>query len=156
MVVIALLLIIVGAGVAVSVLLENTDSTTLTLFGADISATYAAIFLVGAGCMLAILLGTWLLQLGFARSRRRRREVKSLKRSRSTEADGLEQERTRLAQDKADLEERLAGERSQAPTAAATPGSTSATRVGDVVDDGRNTEHQVDLTAAERRERSGR
>lgn len=149
MVIIALLLIAAGAAVAASMIIENTAQNHITLFGQGVDTSATMIFLLGAAAMLAVLLGVWLLQRGAARSRRRRREVKTLKRSRREEVGALEQERARLASEKADLESKLAREHEARIAESETTAATGATAAP--ID-----RREVDLTEAERRETTGR
>lgn len=81
MAVLALVLILVSLVFGLGVLVGNTGPQSLNVFGVDISATSAGIFLVGAATMLVLLSGLWMLQVGARRARRRRAEVKSLRRS---------------------------------------------------------------------------
>lgn len=150
MVVIALILILVGAGIAVSAVLENSESTTLELFGTNIDASGTAVFLLGAASMLAVLLGTWLLQVSLARSRRRHKEVKNLKKEHN-DVSALEADRNRLEHEKASLEAQLS--RNQGERAHGTGSTTKHPGSGDTTTDGRS---RVDLTEAERRDRRDR
>ena len=105
MIVLALLLIVGAALVAVGVLLNATGDATLEAFGVDVSTNEGGLFIAGAATMLAFLLGLWLLAKATQRARRRRSEVKNLKRSRSSEVE-------RLQAEKAQLEEEVRRERS--------------------------------------------
>src|SRR3712207_1273574 len=105
MIVLALLLIVGAVLVAVGVLLNATGDATLEAFGVDVSTNEGGLFIAGAATMLAFLLGLWLLAKAMQRGRRRRSEVKNLKRSRSSEVE-------RLQAEKAELEEAVRRERS--------------------------------------------
>jgi flagellar biosynthesis/type III secretory pathway M-ring protein FliF/YscJ len=137
MIVLALLLIIGAVLVAVGVLLNATGDATLEAFGVDISTNEGGLFIAGAATMLAFLLGLWLLAKATARARRRRSEVKNLKRSRSSEVE-------RLQAEKAELEEEVRRER----TSHADPDSSVTT--GTDVSGGHR---RIHLTEAERQQR---
>lgn len=84
MAVLALVLILVALVFGFGVLVGNTGPQSLNVFGIDISATSAGIFLAGAATMLVLLSGLWMLQAGARRARRKRAEVKSLRKAASS------------------------------------------------------------------------
>lgn len=159
MVVIGLLLIAVALAVGLSIVVENTGSTELEVFGVTVDATGTGVFLTGAATMLALLLGVWLVQGGLARARRRRAEVKALRAERGAEAERLEAERARLAEEKARLEREREHQRVAASSTTARPSGPSDTSdptlvhqpVAQPTADGATTEDH-----AERGHRSGR
>lgn len=93
MAVLALVLILLSLIFGFGVLVGNTGPQSLNVFGVDISATSAGIFLVGAATMLVLLSGLWLLQAGARRARRRRAEVKTLRRAAGSGSGGRPAER---------------------------------------------------------------
>ena len=80
MAVLGVIILIVVAVIAVTVVSQGGDSVSLDLPGFNIDTTAAGVFGVGAGCTLLGLLGVALLIGGARRGRRRRQEVKELRR----------------------------------------------------------------------------
>lgn len=80
MVVLALLLIAAALAFGTGVLLGADRATTLDLFGVQVLASENGLFLLGAATMLVLLVGLWLLRAALRRARRRRAEVKELRR----------------------------------------------------------------------------
>jgi hypothetical protein len=81
MAVFALVLIVLALVFGAGVVAGSQDPATLDFFNVSIGASGAGIFLAGAVTMLVLLSGIWLLQVGARRARRRRAEVKSLRRA---------------------------------------------------------------------------
>jgi hypothetical protein len=124
MLLIGLLLILLALVVGGAILADATEAETIEVFGVSVDTTGAGVFVAGAVTMLSLLIGLWMVRLAMARSRRRRAEVKSLKRDRNESLSRLEQEKADLA---AQLErERAAHE--QAGSAPAYPQSVGADR----------------------------
>lgn len=85
-----LLLIALAAGAVVAAVFA-TDSSDLTYLGFDVSAL--VLFLIGAGSVLALVVGAWLVKAGARRDLRRRRETRrqakeSEERARAQESKG--------------------------------------------------------------------
>jgi len=75
------IIILLGVGVVTATVVANgSDAATLNLVGFDVTTTVAGIFGVGALSLLLTVLGLFLLLGGAKRSRRRRKEVKDLRR----------------------------------------------------------------------------
>jgi hypothetical protein len=68
------LLLIALAAAAVVAAVFATDSSGLTYLGFDVSAL--VLFLIGAGSVLALVVGAWLAKAGAKRDLRRRRETR--------------------------------------------------------------------------------
>lgn len=92
MLLLGLLLILLAAAAVVAAVFA-TDSSELTYLGFDVSAL--VLFLLGAGSVLALVLGAWLMKTGARRDLRRRRENKRLAR----EAEERERARAEQAKD---------------------------------------------------------
>jgi uncharacterized membrane protein YfcA len=73
MLLLGLLLIALAAGAVVAAVFA-TDSSELTYLGFDVSAL--GLFLIGAGSVLALVVGAWLAKAGARRDLRRRRETR--------------------------------------------------------------------------------
>jgi hypothetical protein len=97
MLLIGLLLILLAVIVGSAILIDATEAQTIEVFGISVSTTGAGVFVAGAVTMLALLVGVWMARLAMARSRRRRAEVKNLKRDRSESLTRLEEEKAALA-----------------------------------------------------------
>jgi len=80
MAVLGVIILIVVAVIAVTVVSQGGDSVSLNLPGFNIDTTAAGVFGVGAGSTLLALLGVALPIGGARRGRRRRQEVKELRR----------------------------------------------------------------------------
>ncbi|NHC44342.1 hypothetical protein [Motilibacter aurantiacus] len=150
MIVIAVLLIALAVGVAVAVALQANEAVTVDMLGVSADTAAREVFFAGVLAAVVFGVGLWLLKASTARARRRRHEIKSLKRGRTQEVE-------RLQAEKAELESALREQRST-PAPAAT-GSTDTTPAGGssaLPRDGRGqTAQSLDLTAAERRARAG-
>jgi len=80
MAVLGVIILIVVAVVAVTVVAQGGDAVVLELPGFDIDTTAAGVFGVGAGSLLLGVLGVMLLVGGARRGNRRRKEVHRLRR----------------------------------------------------------------------------
>jgi ABC-type nickel/cobalt efflux system permease component RcnA len=79
MILLGLILVILAAAL-IAAALVNGGAPAVTDFSAfEIHTTVAGVFAEGAATVLAIAIGAWLLRAGLARRRRRRREVKELR-----------------------------------------------------------------------------
>lgn len=152
MIVLALLLILGAVALSIGVLMNATGPATLEAFGMSLSTTEGGLFLAGAGAMLALLLGLWLLAVSGKRARRRRSKVQSLERERHGEVERLQEENARL-------EEAVRHDRNTPPPAASRRhDSPNDTIPGDTIPADRampggepgSGQHRVDLTDAER------
>lgn len=159
MLVLAVLLIAASAAALVVIALQATEPVTVTMLGSSLETTSREVFLAGTALGLVLAVALWLLKSSSARSRRRRAEVRDLKKTRRSEVARLEAE-------KAELENAL-HERRTAPTAApsGTPAPTaSAAPAGPAAPEGAPADHgagrhrdgarTVDVAAAERRRES--
>ena len=97
MLIIGLLLIAAALLVGSAILLDATERQTVEVFGVSVDTTDAGVFVAGAVTMLTLLIGVWITQLALARARRRRAEMKSLKRDRTESVSRLEEEKAELA-----------------------------------------------------------
>ena len=112
MLVLGLVLIALAVLWAVAVLAGNTEPTTFELFNIGIDSSGRGIFLLGALMMLVLLSGVWLLQVGAARARQRRKEVKGLRKAASSSSSpAATTSGRRQEEDYVDLSEREARER---------------------------------------------
>ncbi|MDF2968670.1 MAG: hypothetical protein K0Q93_2448 [Nocardioidaceae bacterium] len=80
MTVLGIVILLAVAVVTATVVANGTESATLNLVGFDVQTTIAGIFAVGALCLLLAVLGIFLTLGGAKRSRRRRKEVRDLRR----------------------------------------------------------------------------
>jgi hypothetical protein len=88
MVVLALILIVLALLFGFGVLIGSTEPAIIAPFNIAINSTGAGIFLLGAVTMLVLLTGLWLMQAGARRARRRRQEVRSLRRAARSDSLG--------------------------------------------------------------------
>ncbi|MDQ1643331.1 MAG: hypothetical protein QOJ90_2682 [Actinomycetota bacterium] len=114
MLVLGLLLILLAAGLTIGAAYDGSESATVELLGYSFDTTVAGVFFTGAGTMLLLLLGVWLLTASMGRARRRRAERKQLKARHRDSVTQLEQERNELRAEN----ERLAQERAVEPVPA--------------------------------------
>ncbi|RKS75354.1 hypothetical protein CLV35_1816 [Motilibacter peucedani] len=131
MIVLALVLLVLGVGACVVVAVQATDAVTVDVLGQTIDTSAREIFAAGVVAGLLVMAGLWLLKTWSVHARRRHREMKELKRGRSSELE-------RLQAEKAELESRLR-QQERSPERAAAPASQREER------------RTVDLTAQERR-----
>ncbi|MDQ1625829.1 MAG: hypothetical protein QOJ49_1327 [Actinomycetota bacterium] len=111
MLVLGLLLILLAAGLTIGAAYDGSESATVELLGYSFDTTVAGVFFTGAGTMLLLLLGVWLLTASMGRARRRRAERKQLKARHRDSVTQLERERNELRAEN----ERLAQEREPVP-----------------------------------------
>ena len=156
MIVIAILLIALAAAFAVAVALQATEPVTVDMLGMSADTSTREIFFAGVLAAAVFGIGLWLLKASTARARRKRQEIKDLKRGRRTEVERLEAE-------KAELESALRREQRTTPPAASGGGTASAGTASGADTSGRSStgahsvsggpegrSGSVDLTAAER------
>lgn len=98
MAVLGVIVLVVVAVVAITVVSQGGDAVVLELPGFDVDTTAAGVFGVGAASLLLGILGLFLLVGGARRGRRRRKEVHELRREvdrhpGSTGADPPDRER---------------------------------------------------------------
>lgn len=74
-IVLIVLVVLLGLGVAVS----SGDSTTMSVFGVDFGVIVPTVFFLGAAVGAALMVGLWLTKKGLARGYRRHKEVKELR-----------------------------------------------------------------------------
>ena len=75
------IIILLGVGVVTATVVANgSDQATLNLVGLDVTTSVSGIFGFGALCLLLTVLGLFLLLGGAKRARRRRAEVRDLRR----------------------------------------------------------------------------
>jgi uncharacterized integral membrane protein len=111
-IVLIVLAVVLGLGVAVS----STSSTTLEVFGVNFGVMVPTVFFLGAAVGAALIIGLWFVRKGLGRGYRRRKEVRKLRQ---------QVEAPELAQDPAaEDDKRLATEEH---SVADGPESTSAT-----------------------------
>jgi septal ring factor EnvC (AmiA/AmiB activator) len=119
MVVIGLLLVLIALALGVAVVIESTQPAQVEVFDYQIeNATVAEVFLGGALTAAVLLIGLALMSRGLRRAGSRRREIRAQRREQQdalreqeAQSHALAQERNRLAEEKADLEARLAQQR---------------------------------------------
>jgi uncharacterized membrane protein YciS (DUF1049 family) len=94
---IGLILVVVAACLIAAAILNGSDSAILDFSAFNIHTTVAGVFAAGAASVLALLIGGWFLRKGLAHTRRRRREVKTLRKQVDTSerrAEELKERRT--------------------------------------------------------------
>jgi hypothetical protein len=134
MVVLAVVLIALAAVVTVGVVLAGPTSTTLGFFDSTINTNTASVFFAGLAIGVVFLLALGLMRIGLRRGRQRRDEVRALRERHTKSVRELEQEKERLAREKAELTERLGHEpetsagRRTAPAAGRSAGRTDPVR----------------------------
>lgn len=79
MIVLGILILLVVAVVTATVLANGDDPASLDMVGLDVETTLAGVYAIGALNLLLAVLGVVLLLGGLRRSRKRRKEVKSLR-----------------------------------------------------------------------------
>jgi hypothetical protein len=79
MIFLGLILVIVAGAVIAAAVINGTDPAVLDFSAFKIDTNEAGLFGVGAGTVLVLVIGVWFLQKGLASRRRRRREVKELR-----------------------------------------------------------------------------
>jgi membrane protein implicated in regulation of membrane protease activity len=100
MVVLGLLLLLASTGIALGVVLDNTDEVSASAFGVTLSnVSVGGFFLAGAAIGAAALLGLVLLLMGASRKRSRRVETKQqVKRVRTQKQQLVEENEALRAQ----------------------------------------------------------
>ena len=110
MVVLGLVLLVLSAGAAAVVALNNTSAASLEAFGYALSGlTVGGVLLVGMGLGALAMLGLWLMARGAARSRAKKQALKR-------EVKHVRSEQETLAEENARLQAELEQERSVYPT----------------------------------------
>jgi ABC-type nickel/cobalt efflux system permease component RcnA len=74
-----LILVILAGAVIAAAVINGTDPAVLDFSAFKIHTTEAGVFGIGAATLLVLVIGAWLLRKGLASRRRRRREVKELR-----------------------------------------------------------------------------
>jgi uncharacterized integral membrane protein len=74
-IVLIVLAVVLGLGVAVS----STSSTTLEVFGVNFGVMVPTVFFLGAAVGAALIIGLWFVRKGLGRGYRRRKEVRKLR-----------------------------------------------------------------------------
>lgn len=78
MLVLGLILVLLAAGVVISVVLSGTDDHA-ALYGGSVHVPTLVVFLVGAGTLLVLLAGLQLMRIGMRRATRNRKNSKRLR-----------------------------------------------------------------------------
>jgi uncharacterized membrane protein YciS (DUF1049 family) len=79
MIVLGIILVVVAGALIAAAVINGSDPAVLDFSAFKVHTTEAAVFGVGAATVFALVIGTWFLQKGLASRRRRRREVKELR-----------------------------------------------------------------------------
>lgn len=79
MAVLGLLIVVVAVVIAVAVLLRGDTSVTMDFDSFDVTTDASVVFLAGVATTLLFFFGMWLVVGGAKRSRKRRSEVRALK-----------------------------------------------------------------------------
>jgi hypothetical protein len=79
MIVLGIILVVVAGAVIAAAVLNGTEPQVLDFSAFTIHTTGAGVFGAGAATVFALVIGVWLLRKGLASRRRRRREVKDLR-----------------------------------------------------------------------------
>jgi hypothetical protein len=79
MILLGLILVLLAAALIAAAVVNGDDPAVLDFSAFKIHTTVAGTVAAGAATVLALVIGAWLLRAGFARRRRRRREVKDLR-----------------------------------------------------------------------------
>ena len=104
MILLGLILVVVAACVIAAAVLNGSDSAILDFSAFNIHTTMAGVFGAGAASVLALVIAAWFLRKGLAGSRRRRREVKQLRKQVDTSERRAEELKERKAEDVKDSE----------------------------------------------------
>ena len=97
MLVLGILLLILVALVCLAAVVRGGDSVTVDLEFFSLRMDAVAVFIVGAATLLALLLGLWLVSSGLKRNRRRKQEVKALRKRAETSEEIARRERSAAA-----------------------------------------------------------
>jgi hypothetical protein len=87
MIILGLLVLLVVVVVSVVAIARGGDPVTFKVGSLSFDTDGTGMFLAGAGTLLLLVVGLWLLTKGLARSRRRRQEMREL-RDRAARSDG--------------------------------------------------------------------
>jgi uncharacterized membrane protein YciS (DUF1049 family) len=79
MILLGLILVILAAALIAAAVVNGNDPAVLDFSAFKIHTTVAGTVAAGAATVLALVVGAWFLRAGIARRRRRRREVKALR-----------------------------------------------------------------------------
>jgi uncharacterized membrane protein YciS (DUF1049 family) len=79
MILLGLILVVLAAALIAAAVVNGSDPAVLDFSAFNIHTTEAGVFATGAATVLAIVIGAWFLRAGMAHRRRRRREVKELR-----------------------------------------------------------------------------
>ncbi|MEP6525745.1 MAG: hypothetical protein ABJA86_01170 [Nocardioidaceae bacterium] len=91
MILLGLILVVVAACLIAAAVLNGSDSAILDFSAFNIHTTVAGVFGAGAASVLALVIGGWFLRKGLAHRRRRRREVKELRKQVGTSERRVEE-----------------------------------------------------------------
>jgi cytoskeletal protein RodZ len=84
MVVLGIILVVVAVLVGLGVGIASSSSASIEGFGMEVETTAALVYFAGAVTAIVLLAGLWLMKKGTARTYRRRKEVKTLRRQVAT------------------------------------------------------------------------
>ena len=98
MILLGLILVVLAACLIAAAVLNGSDSAVLDFSAFNVHTTVAGVFGAGAASVLALVIGAWFLRKGLAHRRRRRREVKDLRK----QVDTSERRAEELSERKAD------------------------------------------------------
>jgi uncharacterized membrane protein YciS (DUF1049 family) len=79
MILLGLVLVILAAALIAAAVVNGNDPAVLDFSAFKIHTTVAGTVAAGAATVLALVVGAWFLRVGIAHRRRRRREVKALR-----------------------------------------------------------------------------
>ncbi|RJL20403.1 hypothetical protein [Bailinhaonella thermotolerans] len=96
MALLGILLVLVAAAFATGVLVDQTDTTTITIFDRAYQVTNAELFLAGAACATVLLLGLALIMVGARRSAAKRRQLRAVRAQAGERVATLEEEKRTL------------------------------------------------------------
>ncbi len=99
MILLGLILVVVAACLIAAAVLNGSDSAILDFSAFNIHTTVAGVFAAGAASVLALVIGGWFLRKGLAHTRRRRREVKALRKQVDTSERRAEERRAEEVRD---------------------------------------------------------
>jgi uncharacterized membrane protein YciS (DUF1049 family) len=94
-----LILVVAAACVIAAAVINGSDSAILDFSAFNIHTTVSGVFAVGAATVFALVIGGWFLRKGLARRRRRRREVKELRKQVDTSERRAEELEERKAEE---------------------------------------------------------
>jgi membrane protein implicated in regulation of membrane protease activity len=107
MILLALLLILIAAGLTATALLADGGTVSIDVLGQSYSAPGIGLFLLGVVATVALLLGLWLIKAGMSRARRRRAEGRQREAQEREDHARVAQEREQLAAENARMERQL-------------------------------------------------